>query len=70
MDLATDLEKQSIVMFIQALLSKVEFSFITISQYPLAVGRARGGLRKLHRHYEIQGISGWAFWGQEAQLNF
>lgn len=58
MDLATDLEKQSIVMFIQALLSKVEFSFITVSQYPLAVGWATGGLRKLHRHYEIRGSLG------------
>lgn len=58
MDLATDLEKQSIVMFIQALLSKVKFSFITISQYPLAVGWARGGLRELHRYYEIRGSLG------------
>lgn len=42
MDLATDLEKQSVGMFIQALLSKVKLSFITISQYPLAVDWARG----------------------------
>lgn len=58
MDLATDLEKQRIVMFIQALLSKVEFSFITVSQYPLAVAWATEGLRKLHRHYEIRGSLG------------
>jgi hypothetical protein len=30
-DLATDLEKQSLLMFIQALLSKLKSSFLTIS---------------------------------------
>lgn len=52
MDLATDLEKQSMVMFIQTLLSKLKFSFITISR-PLTMDWDSGGLQNVRIKQEV-----------------